>query len=373
MDLDAVRRLKQDLVMDAAGRRGLRLGTLARCETVARYGCRGRTASPKPDVVAAWAQAGQVPAPVALGLEPDGAGGYRLAVRVVRTLPGLHGVVEGLRAATGGELGVRLVGYVLPQGGAGPAAGPGCGPGSGSGNEPDPAPGAGLRRRVRPLVSGCSLGHRRGAAGTLGAVVMRRGGGRAVLSCAHVLGWVPAGGASAGAPAPAGSGVVQPAVADGGRAPADRVARLAASALPDLRCRNRLDAAIAELVDGVAAHAGELPGLGRLAGLRRQPLAGGETVFKVGRTSGVTRGRVSAFEVDDLTVCFRRGDAVFDGAFEIEAVDDRPFSLPGDSGALVVDEARRAVGLLYAGNGVDVSYAQPVAEVLDRLRVRLAT
>jgi hypothetical protein len=166
---------------------------------------------------------------------------------------------------------------------------------------------------------------------------------------------------------------VQPAVADGGRFPADGVARLTFSALPDLRSRNRLDAAVAELADGVAAHAGELPGLGRLAGVRRGPLEGGERVFKVGRTTGVTRGRVSAFEVDDLAVCLRRGDAVFDGAFEIEALDDRPFSLPGDSGALVVDEARRAVGLLYAGNGVDVAYAQPITEVLDRLRVRLAT
>jgi hypothetical protein len=372
MDLDAVRRLKQDLVMDAAGRRGLRLGSLA------RYGrCRRRTADRGPGVVAAWAQAGPVPAAVALGIEPDGAGGHRLAVRVVRTLPGLHGVVEGLRAATAGELGVRLVGYVVPLDGGASSPGPGA------------TPGAGLRRRVRPLVAGCSLGHRRGAAGTLGAVVVRRGGGgRAVLSCAHVLGWEPAGsgsdggsgggsdggcGGAPGTPAAAGSSIVQPAAVDGGRFPTDRIALLAASALPDLRCRNRLDAAVAELVDGVAAHAGELPGLGRLAGLRRGPLAGGETVFKVGRTTGVTRGRVSAFEVDDLTVCFRRGDAVFDGAFEIEAADDRPFSLPGDSGALVVDEARRAVGLLYAGNGVDLSYAQPVAEVLDRLRVRLAT
>jgi hypothetical protein len=351
MDLDAVRRCKQDLVMEAVGRSGLRLGALA------RHGQRWR-----PPGAASGLAAGPVPAPVALGIEPDGAGGHRLAVRVLRTLPGLDGVLARLRSAAG-EMGVRLVGYVLPQ-------------------QRGEAAGAGLRRRLRPLVAGCSLGHHRGAAGTLGAVAVPRGGGRRrLLSCAHVLAWVPPhrgaagsappGVATGGESAAAGSAIVQPARADGGRDPADRVARLTASVPPGRAHRNRLDAAVAELVDGVPAHAGELPGLGRLAGVRREPLLGGETVYKVGRTSGVTRGRVSAFEVDDLAVTFRRGDLVFDGCFEVEALGGRPFSLPGDSGALVVDEARRAVGLLFAGNGVDVTYAHPIGEVLDRLRLRL--
>ncbi|HMB53516.1 MAG TPA: hypothetical protein VKU40_09385, partial [Thermoanaerobaculia bacterium] len=217
-------------------------------------------------------------------------------------------------------------------------------------------------------VPGCSLGHRRGRIGTLGAVVVPAAGGgrRALLSCAHVMAPVGEG---------AGIGIVQPAIDDGGRFPADRVARLTVAAPPRPGRRNRLDAALAELLPGVGCEARRLPGLGRLAGLRHAPLAGGEIVYKVGRTTGVTRGRVSAVEVDGLAVTYAAGECRFDGQIEIEPAPGtagRPFSEPGDSGALVVDEALRAVGLLFAGNGLDASFAHPIATVLDRFGVRLA-
>ena len=299
--------------------------------------------------------------PLALGVARGADGGHRLAVRVQRTPPGFDAVLDaaldnlaaaGRHAAT---IDLRLVGYVLAQHARRGAA----------------------RRRWRPLVLGCSLGHRRGRAGSLGAVVTAAAGGRALLSCAHVLTPFPldghGGSGDGGVDVVAGGGIVQPAVDDGGRFPSDRVGRLLAAVGPDPRRRNRFDAALATLVSGVGCDARRLPGLGRLAGVRRAPLAGGEPVYKVGRTSGVTRGRVSAVEVDGLTVSFPGGEALFDGQFEVEPVDSgRPFSAPGDSGALVVDEALRAVGLLFAGNGLDVSYAHPIAAVLDRLRVRLA-
>lgn len=334
MTLDEVRRLKQELVAAGAGRLGLtaRAWRAGACAGILAAGL--TTAGPP------------YASPLAFGVERARRRGdeppqddYRLAVRVLRTVPGVQRAVDRVRAAAGGEVSVRLVGYVLPQ-----AAG---------------------RRRTRPLLAGSSLGAPGGPAGTLGAVVEPLGGGRRLLlASGHVLS--PPG-------AVVGDGVLQPAPADAGTLPRDRVGRLARVVRPDVRRRNRVDAGLAELDEGVATDARRLPGLGRLAGRRVPPLLGGEVVFKVGRTSGVTRGRVSAVEVDDLAVLFRRcGAAVFDGVFEVEMDGGGVFSKPGDSGALVVDEERRAVGMVLAGNGVDLSYAVPVGTVLDRLRVRLA-
>jgi hypothetical protein len=45
--------------------------------------------------------------------------------------------------------------------------------------------------------------------------------------------------------------------------------------------------------------------------------------------------------------------------------------LGGDSGSLVVDADNMAVGLLFAGNDVDATYANPIGDVLDTLNVDL--
>ena len=49
----------------------------------------------------------------------------------------------------------------------------------------------------------------------------------------------------------------------------------------------------------------------------------------------------------------------------------KPFSLGGDSGSLILDSKRRAVALLFAGNDVDATFANPIQEVLDSLKVQL--
>jgi hypothetical protein len=80
---------------------------------------------------------------------------------------------------------------------------------------------------------------------------------------------------------------------------------------------------------------------------------------------------VSAFEMDDLEVRFDMGRLAFYGQIEIEPAERQVFSLGGDSGALVVDDQVRAVGLLFAGNNGDTSYANPIATVLEALNCRL--
>ena len=50
-----------------------------------------------------------------------------------------------------------------------------------------------------------------------------------------------------------------------------------------------------------------LTGLGKLAGLGDAILAEDDAVSKVGRTTGKTEGRVTAFELDDVVVQFDIG------------------------------------------------------------------
>lgn len=309
MDLESARRLKRELLGRAVG------GGAAVLAGLLRHGPR-RPLAP----------------PVALGIEGR-RGDYRLAALVHRREPGLEATLEAFRRAAGGEMVVRRPGWVVFQ------------------DLGDP-------RRARPLLPGASLGRAGGPAGSLGAVVRIASERRGVLGSAHVLA--------------AGTGpVLQPAPEDGGRDPADRVAVLSRAVAACPQRRNRLDAAVAELVEGTPHRGGELPGLGRISGVGAGRLETGTRVFKVGRTTRLTRGRVGAFEVDDLAVCRRAGAAVFDGQIEIRPWGDAPFSLPGDSGALVVDEARRAVGMLFAGNALDASFAHPLGRVLERLGVTL--
>ena len=75
---------------------------------------------------------------------------------------------------------------------------------------------------------------------------------------------------------------------------------------------NLVDAALARLSEGVAFDASKLRGLGVLSALREEPLQPGDRVAKVGRTTGVTRGIVSAIEVDRVLVGYDRGELRFD-------------------------------------------------------------
>jgi hypothetical protein len=101
-------------------------------------------------------------------------------------------------------------------------------------------------------------------------------------------------------------------------------------------------------------------------------------VHKVGRTTGVRQGRVTAFELDGLLVEYDVGDVAFDNQIEIEGSGNRSFSDAGDSGSLIVDDQMLAAALLFAGsdhggrNGKGLTYANPIAAVLKALKVKLA-
>jgi hypothetical protein len=120
-----------------------------------------------------------------------------------------------------------------------------------------------------------------------------------------------------------------------------------------------------------------LTGLGELLGLREEPIEPGMAVAKVGRTTGLRRGVVTAVELDDVVVEFDRGNLSFDRQIEIEGVGDHAFSAGGDSGSLIVDGDGFACGLLFAGsdqggtNGKGLTNANDLALVLDELGLEL--
>ncbi|MGR7023971.1 hypothetical protein [Geodermatophilus sp. URMC 62] len=279
----------------------------------------------------------------ALGLAPVAPGRFRLAIRVAAAADArlLLGDLDDVVRA---EVDVRVTGPIVPQS--------------------SPAPEA-LQRRTRPLFPGLSVAHPAVSAGTLGGFV-RLGGRLAVLSNNHVL--------AAGDAAEVGDAVLQPGPADGGTV-ADRVATLTAfqrlSGGP-----NRVDAAVAVLDEGVDAQPGRVPG-GPLAatvpdGVEVEP---DEEVEKIGRTTGHTRGRITAVEVDGVAVQYDDGVHVFDDQIEIEGLSG-PFSSGGDSGSVIWRSSDRApLALLFAGstegggNGAGLTFANPLSTVLATLGV----
>ena len=128
------------------------------------------------------------------------------------------------------------------------------------------------------------------------------------LSNFHVL---------AGSPqARVGDVIVQPGPADGGRAPKDRVGTLAAWEELDQDRTATVDCAIALLDDQEVDP--EYP-VGRITATA--VALGGEQVAKIGRTTSVTHGRVTAIELDNVVVGYGEdmGEISFDNQIEVES------------------------------------------------------
>src|SRR5262245_7347162 len=213
-------------------------------------------------------------------------------------------------------------------------------------------------RRIQPLRGGISISDgRRPIAGTLGGPVLDRSTGHAmILSNWHVLSGV------FGRP---GGAILQPGRLDGGT-PTDQVARLDRNAMT-----SNLDAAVATLGD-------ERPIVNGPWGLR--PIRGsalaqlGMSVEKSGRTSGVTRGVVTGVEGTKRTYYAGAGYRVIRHVISITPGDPE-LSLPGDSGAMWIDEATtKVVALHFAGNQpghTEEALAIDIGPVLDALGVDL--
>jgi hypothetical protein len=280
----------------------------------------------------------------ALGVAPVGKRKYALAVRVQQRglLESDH--LEAIGELAKGEVDVRYIGRVEKR------------------------QQAWYRERHRPLRIGTSIGHYRITAGTLGCFVRKGGGERFVLSNNHVLADENKG--------RRGDPIFQPASYDNGKS-SDAVGVLG-NFVRLRRQKNEVDCALCKLEPGIEHEATRLFGGRPLQGVTREPPEDQEIVEKIGRTTGKTRGRITAFEVDDVVVHYDLGDLHFHNSIEIESTGSRPFSLGGDSGSLIYTARDRlARGLLFAGSehggrgGRDLTYANPFEQVLSSLGVEL--
>jgi hypothetical protein len=304
---------------------------------------------------------------VALGLRPVAPDQVHLAIRLIDQADA-DVVLAGLDDSAREEVDVRVIGRVRPL--TSPSGYEPADLQQRAGALPSPAgyDPADLQQRGRPLRPGLSVSHPDVSAGTLGGFVRRPGAdGLLVLSNNHVL-------ANSDA-ATEGDLALQPGVADGGT-PADRIGTLSAFVRLSAGPGNLVDAAVAALDRGVEADPTAYPGGALLAAVAAvADVDPDELVEKLGRTTGHTRGRITAVEVDGVGVQYDDGVHTFDDQVEIEGLTGA-FSAGGDSGSVIWRSHDRApLGLLFAGStqggsaGGGVTFANPLATVLRSLGV----
>jgi hypothetical protein len=285
---------------------------------------------------------------VALGVAPGNfKDDVKLAVRMQRhSLSQSQPLIEKIRKMSKNEVDMRFVGRVfktaLPW----------------------------YRKRQRPLRPGISVGHYKITAGTIGAIAEHPGSGRhVILSNNHVL--------ANENNAAIGDAIIQPGFADDGVRKSDGIAKLTDWVKLSPNKPNLLDVAVATIGAKIDFDPLTYRGIGKLAGVRIEPILSEIAVSKVGRTTGRTHGIVTAVELDDVVVDYDIGTLSFNDQIEIESTTAHAFSAGGDSGSLILDEKKMACALLFAGseaggrNGRGLTYANPIAPLIKRLAIVL--
>jgi hypothetical protein len=237
------------------------------------------------------------------------------------------------------------------------------------------------KTRQRPMKMGASIAPAPyDKRGTIGFFARDAGGRVVVVSNNHVLAGVNQ--------FPIGTRILQQASKDGGTDPADAVGTLSDYIpLQFGGVANAVDAACAVLDDGVTYDAAGIYGtaeppapVGNVnSAATADPLPGLE-VLKTGMTTGHTRGRVLAVNVNNYAVEMAPGFiARFDGQiiFHAAAGSAQPFSRRGDSGSLICDANGAPLALLFAGSttggegNLGTTGGTPIATVLSQLGLTL--
>jgi hypothetical protein len=286
-----------------------------------------------------------IPRSIAVGISAVN-GDFKIAVRLQHPQGSLNELLDEVNRLAGAETEIRYVGSVAklqtPQQGV-----------------------------VRPLRIGCSIGQYQITAGTLGAFVKSRSGvgGPMILSNNHVL--------ADENRAKIGDPILQPGAYDHGTIPADVVGHLVNFEPLNTSRPNLVDCAVADLVPGIGIVSNTIDGIGPLHGVASANVQPDDQVAKTGRTTGTTRAKVTAVELDSVVVNYDIGTIQFDGQIEVDGMDATGFSQGGDSGSLVVNSNGEAIGLLFAGsetggtNNFGLTYINPIQPVLDALNCDL--
>ena len=345
MNIDSVRELKSRLALPIVAPRAA--PGVVSAEVVAReIGGAGRRAGGAASInfaAQSLRSIEHVQRTVALGIARKRGADYRLAVRLQRRALEDSDYLARVHKAAKGEVDVRYVGRISKR--AIPW----------------------YQKRCRPIRPGCSIGHFKITAGTLGCFVEDTNGVLHVLSNNHVL--ANENGAKKG------DLILQPGPIDGGTNPQDIVGTLARFVRLKKTQPNLVDCALSTVQQGIA-HVASIKGIGKVTDLFDGDIRDGLHVQKLGRTTGHTRGRITAFELDNVVVAYDIGNLRFDDQIEIEGAGSASFSDGGDSGSLIL-AGNEGIALLFAGgdqggtNGRGLTYANPLGTVLQKLRVTL--
>jgi hypothetical protein len=216
--------------------------------------------------------------------------------------------------------------------------------------------------------------------GTLGSLVVDKKGTDFILSNNHVLARTNRGGK--------GDLIVQPGLEDTSctQIPADSVAKSPRriTLLFKKGSVNQVDAAIAKIVSGDVDTDGDILNIGPISSTIDDPPALDQPVQKMGRTTCLTTGTVTAIDVTVSDVLYPKecnggkgGLANFVKQIIVTADPNTSFTLPGDSGSLVVTNkgggfCPQAVGLLFAGSpGGTFAVVNPIKAVLNKFKVKM--
>jgi hypothetical protein len=219
------------------------------------------------------------------------------------------------------------------------------------------------------------MGHYQITAGTFGAVVIDQKTKKPLLLSNNHVFANSSGSGVRQKRASKGDPILQPGAYDGGTKE-DAIAKLErfvplkmlenfqveVSALTETSAANYVDAAVAKPIKTEEITA-QIWGIGAPAGIAEAEIGMG--VQKSGRTTGCSRGTVQLVEMA-VQVDYGEGRAAtFVGQIGCSAM-----SQGGDSGSLVLDREKRAVGLLFAGSS-SITICSPIKLVLEELKVEL--
>ncbi len=217
-----------------------------------------------------------------------------------------------------------------------------------------------FKGRYRPAPGGVSVGHYKITAGTLGCLA-RRANALYILSNNHVL--ADCNRARIGDP------ILQPGPIDGGKVPADVIAKL--SQFVPIKFggpANQVDCAIAQASPKLVNPLNKC--FGRISSTPL-PCKRNLLVKKCGRTTQFTRGRITDCNFTGKVNYGTAGIALFQNQIIAVSLTSQPFSAGGDSGSLIVsDVGNRPVGLLFAGSATH-TIGNPISNVLKALNVTI--
>lgn len=197
--------------------------------------------------------------------------------------------------------------------------------------------------KKRPAPGGYSVGHLKVTAGSIGLPLVRKDGLDMLLTNTHIAAPHYA------AEVKQGDAIVQPGIYDYGDPATDRIGALFSWIPIEADKDNQVDGALVHTLPGLVDF--RIEGSPQVYERIGAPSLG-QMVIKTGRTTGLTRGKVTAI---DMAVLVRYTDTLmplFTGQIEIEPESPHPaYILGGDSGSITLSEdGREAIGLNFAGS-----------------------